>query len=102
MLFIRLTLSLRNVEYSLCQSWIDVRHETVRFRWNRFGPMFTAGTWKRRIPEKSCVIENSVMVPSRCALWSNRDTAQEVFAGDLALAARQADRAALQDVESVA
>ena len=42
MLYVRFPLSLRNVEDLLHERGIDVRHETVRFWWNRFGPMFAA------------------------------------------------------------
>ena len=40
MLYVRFTLSLRNVEDLLHERGIDVSHETVRFWWNCFGPMF--------------------------------------------------------------
>ena len=39
MMYIRFPLSLRNVEDLLHERGIDVTHETVRFWWNRFGPM---------------------------------------------------------------
>ena len=39
MLYVRFPLSLRNVEDLLHERGIDVSHETVRFWWNRFGPM---------------------------------------------------------------
>ena len=42
MLYIRFPLSLRNVEDLLHERGIEVSHETVRFWWNRFGPMFAA------------------------------------------------------------
>ena len=42
MLYIRFPLSLRNVEDLLHERGIDVSHETVRFWWSRFGPMFAA------------------------------------------------------------
>jgi hypothetical protein len=42
-------LSLRNVEELLAERGIDVSHETVRFWWNRFGPMFAAEIRKRRV-----------------------------------------------------
>ena len=35
-------LSLRNVKDLLAERGIDISHETVRFWWNRFGPMFAA------------------------------------------------------------
>ncbi len=49
MMYIRFPLSLRNVEDLLHERGIDVSHETVRFWWNRFGPMFAAKIRKRRV-----------------------------------------------------
>ncbi|MDH3264544.1 MAG: IS6 family transposase [Paracoccaceae bacterium] len=49
MLYIRFPLSLRSVEDLLHERGIDVSHETVRFWWHRFGPMFAAEIRKRRI-----------------------------------------------------
>ena len=49
MLYVRFPLSLRNVEDLLHERGIDISHETVRFRWLRFGPMFAAEIRKRRI-----------------------------------------------------
>ena len=40
--YVRFPLSLRNVEDLLHERGIDVSYETVRFRWNRFGPMFAS------------------------------------------------------------
>ncbi len=42
MMYIRYPLSLRQVEDLLFERGIDICHETVRFWWNRFGPMFAA------------------------------------------------------------
>lgn len=47
MLYIRFPLSLRNVEDLLHERGVEVSHESVRYWWNRFGPMF-AGEIKRR------------------------------------------------------
>jgi len=41
-------LSLRNVEDLLHERGIDITHETVRFWWNRFGPMLAAQIRKKR------------------------------------------------------
>jgi len=49
MLYIRFPLSLRNVEDLLHERGIDVSHETVRFWWNRFGPIFAAEIRKKRV-----------------------------------------------------
>ena len=42
MMYVRFPLSLRNVEDLLHERGIDIGHETVRFWWQRFGPMFAA------------------------------------------------------------
>ena len=42
-------LSLRQVEDLLCERGIDICHETVRYWWNRFGPLFAAEIRKRRV-----------------------------------------------------
>jgi putative transposase len=49
MMDVRYPLSLRNVEDLLAERGIDISHETVRFWWNRFGPMFAAEIRKRRV-----------------------------------------------------
>ena len=49
MLYVRFPLSLRNVEDLLHERGIEVSHETVRFWWQRFGPMFASEIRKRRI-----------------------------------------------------
>jgi putative transposase len=49
MMYVRFPLSLRNVEDLLHESGIDVSHETVRFWWNRFGPMFAAEIRRKRV-----------------------------------------------------
>ncbi len=51
MLYIRFPLSLRNVEDLLHERGIDVSHETVRYWWNRFGPMFAAEKRRRRVQQ---------------------------------------------------
>src|SRR4249920_3101542 len=49
MMYVRYPLSLRNVEDLLAERGIDISYETVRFWWNRFGPMFAAEIRKRRV-----------------------------------------------------
>ena len=49
MLYIRFPLSLRNVEDLLHERGVEISHETVRFWWNRFDPMFASEIRKRRI-----------------------------------------------------
>ena len=46
-MYVRFPLSLRNVEDLLFERGIDLSHETVRFWWNRFGPMFAGDIRKR-------------------------------------------------------
>jgi putative transposase len=48
MMYVRFPLSLRNVEDLLFERGIDVCHETIRFWWNRFGPMFAGEVRQRR------------------------------------------------------
>jgi putative transposase len=48
MIYVRSPLSLRNVEDLLHERGIDITHETVRFWWNRLGPVFAAQIrWNR-------------------------------------------------------
>jgi putative transposase len=49
MLYIRFPLSLRNVEDLLHERGIEISHETVRYWWNRFGPMFAAELKRKRV-----------------------------------------------------
>ena len=53
MMYVRYPLSLRQVEDLLFERGIDICHETVRFWWNRFGPMFAAEIRKRRVQSYS-------------------------------------------------
>ena len=49
MLGVRYPLSLRNVEDLLHEPGVGIRHETVRFWWNRFGRVFAQRTKCRRL-----------------------------------------------------
>jgi putative transposase len=49
MLYVRIPLSLRNVEDLLFERGIDICHEAVWFWWNRFGPMFAADIRRQRV-----------------------------------------------------
>ncbi len=53
MMYIRYPLSLRQVEDLLFERGFDICHETVRFWWNRFSPMFAAEIRKRRVRLRS-------------------------------------------------
>jgi putative transposase len=49
MMYVRFPLSLGNIEDLLHERGIEVSHETVRFWWLRFGPMFAAEIRRRRV-----------------------------------------------------
>ena len=49
MMYVKYPLSLRNVEDLLFERGIDIRHETVRKGWNRFGPIFASEIRKKRV-----------------------------------------------------
>ena len=49
MMYVKHPLSLRNVEDLLAEREINLCHETVRFWWNRFGPMFAAEIRRTRV-----------------------------------------------------
>ena len=51
MMYVRYPLSLRNVEDLLFEHGIDIRHETVRLWWNRFGPMFAGEIRRKRVQQ---------------------------------------------------
>ena len=48
MMYVRFPLSLRNVEDQLHERGIDISHETVRYCWNRLGPIFAAEIRRKR------------------------------------------------------
>ena len=49
MMYIRYPLSLRQVEDLLFERGIDICHETIRYWWNRFGPLLAGEIRNRRI-----------------------------------------------------
>ena len=49
MMYVKFPLSLRNVEDLLHERCINVSYETVRYWWNRFGPMFAAEIRRKRV-----------------------------------------------------
>jgi putative transposase len=87
MMYVRYPLSLRNVEDLLAERGIDISHETVRFWWNRFGPMFAAEIRKRRVAHMRGFIqwrwhldEVFVKINGRpCYLWRAVDHEGEVL-----------------------
>ena len=74
MMYVRYPLSLRNVEDLLAERGIDISHETVRFWWNRFGPMFAAEIRRRRVahmrgyPQRPLALGRGVCEDQRQAL----------------------------------
>ena len=87
MMYVRYPLSLRNVEDLLAERGIDISHETVRFWWNRFGPMFAAEIRKRRVahmrgyPQRRWLLDEVfVKVNGKlCYLWRAVDHEGEVL-----------------------
>jgi putative transposase len=59
MMYVRFPLSLRNVEDLLHERDIDVSYETVRYWWNRFGPLFASQIRRARIC-RSAVAGNGI------------------------------------------
>ena len=51
MMCVRFPLSLRNVEDLLFERGVDICHETERFWWNRFGPMFASEIRRKRVSQ---------------------------------------------------
>lgn len=49
MMYVRFPLGVRNVEDLLFERGVDICHETVRFWWNRIGPMFASGIRRQRV-----------------------------------------------------
>jgi putative transposase len=54
LMYVRFPLSLLNVEYLLHERGVDVSHETIRFWWNRFGPLFAAEIRRKRASRMRC------------------------------------------------
>ncbi len=61
MMYVRFPLSLRNVEDLLHERGIDISHETVRFWWNRFGPLFAAEICRRRVDRMRGHLQRSML-----------------------------------------
>lgn len=87
MMYVRYPLSLRNVEDLLFARGIDICHETVRFWWNRFGPMFAADIRRQRVSRmrgfrhwRWHVDEVFVKINGeRCYLWRAVDHEGEIL-----------------------
>ena len=52
MMYVRYPLSLRQVEDLLFERGIEICHETVRYWWNRFGPIFAREIRERQIQNR--------------------------------------------------
>ena len=65
LMYVKYPLSLRNVEDLLAERGIDISHETVRFWWNRFGPMFAAEIRKRRVTRGLVLVGESAQRGAR-------------------------------------
>ena len=102
MMYVRYPQSLRNIEDLLAERAIDISHETVRFCWNRFGPMFAAEIRKRRVAHMRAypqwrwhLDEVFVKVNGKlCYLWRAVDHEGEVL--EAVVTARRDKAAALK------
>jgi len=83
MMYVRFPLSLRNVEDLLHERGIDVSHETVRFWWQWFGPMFAAEIRRRRVER---------MQASRWRCWGGRPPTASMCQTEVVVDLRQGDR----------
>ena len=86
MMYVRCPLSLRNVEDLLAERGIDISHETVRFWWNRFPPVFAAKIRKKRVAHMQAILSGGGIWKSVCEgqpkpryLWRAVDHEGEVF-----------------------
>ena len=84
LMYVKYPLSLRNVEDLLAERGIDISHETVRFWWNQFGPMFAAEIRKRRVAHMRGYPQwrwhlDEAFVKELCYLWRAVDHEGEVL-----------------------
>ncbi len=65
MMYIRYPLWLRQVEDLLFERGIDICHETLRYWWNRFGPIFAAALaeWREFAARESWPLLISQLTP---------------------------------------
>jgi putative transposase len=107
MMYVRYPLSLRNVEDLLVERGIDISHETVRFWWNWFGPIFATEIRKRRVAHMSAypqwrwhLDEVFVKVNGKlCYLWRAVDHEGEVL--EAVVTARRDKAAALKLLKQI-
>ena len=86
MLYVRYPLSLRQVEDLLFERGIEICYETVRYWWNRFGPLFAAEIRTSSVQHRSysnwCWHLDEVFVQingETCYLWRAVDHEGEVL-----------------------
>ena len=79
MMYIRYPLSLRQVEDLLFERGIDIFHETVRFWWNRFGPLFAAEI--RKAARSSFIVSPMALAPRRGLREDQRGDALSLAGG---------------------
>jgi putative transposase len=107
MMYVRYPLSLRNVEDLLAERGVDISHETIRFWWNRFGPIFAAEIRKKRIAGvhgyrqwRWHLDEASVKINGKlCYLWRAVDHEGEVL--DAVVTAKRDKGAALKFLKGI-
>ena len=107
LMYVKYPLSLRNVEDLLAERGIDISHETVRFWWNQFGPMFAAEIRKRRVahmrgyPQWRWHLDEAfVKVNGKlCYLWRAVDHEGEVL--EAVVTAKRDKAAALKFLERI-
>ena len=68
MMYVRFPLSLRNVEDLLHERGIDISHETVRFWWNRFGPIFAAEIRRKRVRQLRGALSEEIVLRRHCQI----------------------------------
>ena len=78
LMYVRYPLSLRNVEDLLFERGIDIRHETVRLWWNRFGPMFAAGIWAESVKAETNWLWTDTTLPDRHVRPASRGDLSEI------------------------
>jgi putative transposase len=77
LMYVKYPLSLRNVEDLFAERSIDIRHETVRHWWNRFGPIFAAEIKKKRLG-RPVPFRIGGGISTRC---SSKSTASSIICG---------------------
>ena len=96
-LYLRFTLSFRDVEELLAERGLDISYETVRSWVLKFGPVIARRLWRRRPrPSDRCHLDEMVVriAGERMCLWRAVDHEGEVL--DMLVQRRRDTRAALR------